>query len=202
MTEAEAQAEVDRRVGSAATERIAAFLAMVVAENASQNLIAPSTIETVWSRHALDSVQLLALAGERRGMWIDIGTGGGFPGLVVAMAWPDPVILVEPRRRRAAFLQESAEALGLANVTVCQAKVEAIGDHRASIISARAVASVENLLHAGRRCGTPETRWLLPRGRVQPAELAALQSRRTMFHVEHSITDPESAILVIDGARA
>lgn len=202
MTEDEARAEISHRVGEEATARIADFLAMVVVENGVQNLIAPSTIEAIWSRHALDSVQLVKFAHNRAGLWIDVGTGGGFPGMVVALARPEPMLLVEPRRRRADFLRASAETLGLDHVTVRQTKIEAIVNAKAAIISARAVASVENLLHAGHRCATSETRWLLPRGRIDPAELAMLQNRRTMFHVEHSITDPESAILVIDGAGA
>ena len=202
MTEEEARAHVARIVGDDATRRIATFLDRVVSENAEQNLIAPSTIATIWLRHALDSIQLLPLAAGREGLWIDIGTGGGFPGLVIAIAWDGPVMLVEPRRRRAAFLTDAANAMGLTNVTVRQGKVESIEGERAGIISARAVASVENLLHAARHCGTPHTRWLLPRGKIDPADLAGLRGGRTMFHVEQSITDERSAILVIDGAPA
>lgn len=202
MTEEEAQRAVAERVDAPAFEGIANFLAMVRHENAAQNLVAPSTIETIWARHALDSAQLLALAAGCDGLWIDIGTGGGFPGMVVALARRQPTMLIEPRRRRAQFLRDCAMALGLDHVTVRQARVEAIGRHAAAVISARAVAGIENLLHAARQCGTPETRWLLPRGRVDPAELTALNNRQTMFHVEQSITDPASSILVIDGIAA
>ncbi|WP_242097295.1 16S rRNA (guanine(527)-N(7))-methyltransferase RsmG [Sphingomonas sp. CROZ-RG-20F-R02-07] len=202
MTEAEARGLAVTMIGNNAAARVAEFAAMVVTENAAQNLIAPSTIETIWSRHVVDSLQLLPHAEERSGLWIDIGTGGGFPGMIVALVRSAPILLVEPRRRRAEFLESCAAALGLKHVTVVAAKVETVTDRPAAIISARAVASVENLLHAAKRCVTPATRWLLPRGRIDPAELASLQNRGTMFHVEHSITDPESRILVIDGAGA
>lgn len=201
MIEEEARAAVVAIVGDDAASRVGQFLAMVVEENGRQNLIAPSTIDMIWRRHALDSVQLLHLAN-RDGLWVDIGTGGGFPGMVVAIARRQPMFLVEPRRRRAAFLQDSAKAMGLDHVTVFASRIETIGRHDAAVISARAVSNVENLLHAGRQCGTPATRWILPRGRIDPAELTVLTNRGVMFHVEQSVTGAASSILVIDGALA
>ena len=199
MTEAEARDRIIRQFGVPASERVAVFLAMVRAENAGQNLIAPSTVDQIWSRHALDSAQLAPLG--REGLWIDIGTGAGFPGLVVALLWARPMLLVEPRRRRAAFLTQCVERLDLKHVRVAATKIEQIADI-ASTISARAVASVENILHMAARCAKEDTRWLLPRGRFSDTDVAALRQHwRGVFHVEQSLTDPESSILVIDGAR-
>ena len=90
------------------------------------------------------------------------------------------------------------ERLRLSHATVRAAKVEAV-EGRFSTISARAVASVEKLLQAAEHCATPETRWILPRGRIEAEELARLQRDRTrVFHVEHSLTDPQSSILIVD----
>ena len=205
MTEDEARTWVLERFGPVATERVAAFVAMVVEEAAHQNLIAPSTIPTIWERHVVDSLQLVALAGpETDAMrWLDIGTGGGFPGMVVALVREGPVDLVEPRRRRADFLQLCVARLGLGGqVRVHASKVEnATAD--AAIISARAVASLENLLRGAAHCATTETRWLLPRGRLDKAEITALQKPwHFMFHVEQSVTNPESSIVVLDRVRA
>ncbi|RZM33276.1 MAG: 16S rRNA (guanine(527)-N(7))-methyltransferase RsmG, partial [Sphingomonas sp.] len=107
MTEDDAQSWTTERFGAEATERLNAFVAMVVEEAPHQNLIAPSTIPTIWDRHVVDSLQLIALAGADTSAkrWLDIGTGGGFPGMVVALVREGPVDLVEPRRRRADFLQ-------------------------------------------------------------------------------------------------
>lgn len=196
MTESDAQAWISERFGADAANRMGGFLRLVVAENDRQNLIAPSTIAQIWARHAADSAQLVPLG--RDGLWIDIGTGGGFPGIVVALLRAAPVLLVEPRRKRADFLQHCVETLNLRHVHVAGAKIESIED-AADIISARAVASVENLLRIAAGCAKKSTRWLLPRGRSVEADLAALkQSWRGLFHVEQSLTDPESSILVLD----
>jgi 16S rRNA (guanine527-N7)-methyltransferase len=202
MTEDEAKAWVTGRFGEHATGRIEAFLDMVVAEAPHQNLIAPSTIASIWARHAVDSLQLAGMAKEATS-WIDIGTGGGFPGLVVAIVAPVRIVLVEPRRRRADFLGLCIARLGLGDrVTVQARKIETVVG-TADIISARAVASVENLLHAAAHCATTGTRWLLPRGRLDEEELAALHKHwRFMFHVEQSVTNPESSIVVLDKVSA
>lgn len=197
MTEEEARDRIAADHGAAAAARVAAFLDMVVAENTRQNLVAPSTIDRMWTRHALDSAQLVPLA--RDGPWLDIGTGGGFPGLVVALLRSDPMTLVEPRRKRAAFLKACVEHFALRHVNVAVGKVEAIS-HVAATISARAVGSIEKLLQIAGHCAKVDTRWLLPRGRLAEADLAELRAKwRGVFHVEHSLTDPSSSILVVDG---
>lgn len=193
MTEDEAQGWITERFGTAATDRVAAFLARVVRENTSQNLIAPASIEAIWARHALDSAQLLPLAPAGWTTWLDIGTGGGFPGMVIALLEPQrTVIMAEPRTKRAAFLAECTVEFGLPDAVVEQRKVQAI-TCGADVISARAVAGVEKLLRDARHCATPQTTWLLPRGHSRLEELGP---QRTMFHVEHSVTHASSVILV------
>ena len=203
MNEDQARDWAVERFGADAAARIDWFLDRVVVENDQQNLISPSTIGTIWSRHAVDSAQLIPLADRADGQWIDIGTGGGFPGMIVAIAWPGRVALVEPRKKRAEFLQECVDGLGMGDrVTVHAAKIEAV-PLQADIISARAVATVENLLRAAVHCGKQETRWLLPRGRLDEREIKTLKRQwRFVFHVEHSITSAESSIVILDRVEA
>ncbi len=193
MTEDDARAWMAEHFSVEINSRVAQFVDVVIAANATQNLISPTTVDTIWGRHVVDSAQLLALAPAGAGSWIDIGTGGGFPGMIVALCWHGRTIMVEPRRRRAVFLQEAVDRFELTGrATVHAAKVEAVQE-KSDVISARAVASVEKLLQAASGCAKPETRWILPRGR------SSTETDGDLFHVEQSITDPESRIVLIDG---
>lgn len=197
MTEEEARSWVAERFDAQAAAKLERMAVMVAEETERQNLIAPSTVPSIWSRHMVDSLQLVDLA-PADGAWVDIGTGGGFPGLAVAIVRDTALHLVEPRRKRATFLAEAAAALGLPHVTVHASKVETVSI-RAKTISARAVASVAALVEAARHVASRDTVWLLPRGRITPEELAGLPQHARVFHVEQSLTDPESQIVVLRG---
>lgn len=199
MTEDEAKALIVEVGGLAALDRMSAFLALVVEENERQNLVAPSTLTTMWSRHAADSVQLIRFTRPGATSWLDIGTGGGFPGLAVALVTSYQVTLVEPRRRRAEFLASCVARFGvMGRVVVKQSGVEQVHGSF-DIISARAVAPVRKLLQSAAHCGNDRTQWLLPRGRLTEDDDEVLSGRRAVFHVEQSLTDAASSILVIEG---
>ncbi|MBB4152543.1 16S rRNA (guanine527-N7)-methyltransferase [Sphingomonas jinjuensis] len=197
MTEEEARAWVADKAGADTMASIERFLAMVTDENDRQNLIAPSTIATIWNRHALDSAQLLALAPAGAVSWLDIGSGGGFPGVIVALMSDAHVTMVEPRRRRAEFLAHAVEVLGL-DAVVHHSKIEAV-EERFDVISARAVAAVDKLGAIAGHCAHAATRWLLPRGQLDETTLSTLVRKRRVFHVEQSVSDPASSILVVEG---
>lgn len=181
-------------------DRLDRFAAMLVAENERQNLIAASTVPTLWVRHIADSAQLLALDAGNEGLWIDLGSGPGLPGLVVAILSERPMLLVESRKRRCEFLRDASAALGLDHVEVAEAALERVASRAASTISARAFAPLDKLIGLSTRFSTESTRWLLPKGRNAVKELALLpEAWQRMFHVEQSLTDAESQILVGDG---
>lgn len=204
MTEQDARDWIEARFGVERTALLARFADRIVAETAHQNLIAASTIDYIWERHLLDSAQLVPLADSAsEGAWIDIGSGAGFPGIVAAILTDRPVVLVEPRARRATLLRDMAADLGLTNVVVHQAKIEKLpADRPAAIITARAVARLAALFAIGHRHSDADTIWVLPKGRSATEELAEAKADwRGMFHVEHSITDPTSSIVVARGVR-
>jgi 16S rRNA (guanine527-N7)-methyltransferase len=93
--------------------RLDAYVALLNTWQSAMNLIAPSTIAAIWTRHIVDSLQLLALAPEAK-TWVDLGSGGGFPGIVIACALKPPAIvhLVESNTKKAAFLREAARVTG------------------------------------------------------------------------------------------
>jgi 16S rRNA (guanine527-N7)-methyltransferase len=200
-TEETARAIVTEWADQAALERLDRLVALLAEENARQNLIAATSLPRVWQRHLADSAQLLAHVSREtagQGAWLDLGTGAGFPGLVIAALRPEwDVRLVESRRRRCEWLERARSALGLPRCQVIAARVEAVESFAASVISARAFAPLPKLLDLSTRFSTGRTLWLLPKGRSAAQELAALpESKRRMFHVEQSLTDPEAGIVV------
>ncbi|MEN2748621.1 16S rRNA (guanine(527)-N(7))-methyltransferase RsmG [Sphingomonas sp. T9W2] len=204
MIEADARDWIESRFGSERTALLAHFAERIVAETAHQNLIAASTVDHIWDRHLLDSAQLVPLTDDASpGDWVDIGSGAGFPGIVAAVLTDRRVVLVEPRARRATLLTEMAQALGLTNVVVHQAKIEKLAaDRPAAIISARAVAKLSALFAIGHRHSDSDTIWVLPKGRSAAEEVAEAGTEWVgTFHVEHSVTDPTSSIVVARGVR-
>lgn len=202
MTEGEAKTWIEQRFGADTIARIERFAAQVVEESERQNLIARSTLDSIWARHILDSAQLIPFGGriDAATRWLDIGSGAGLPGAIVALLTPAQVTLVEPRRRRAEFL---AEALRDApNAKVLASKVEAVEVPTQHVISARAVAPVNELLRATRHLTDISTRYIFPRGRSVHVELeSARLGWHGLFHVEPSITDAQSGILIAEEVR-
>ncbi|WP_242138047.1 MULTISPECIES: 16S rRNA (guanine(527)-N(7))-methyltransferase RsmG [unclassified Sphingomonas] len=199
MTEDEAKAWIADRHGVAAVDRLGVLVDHVRFEAVRQNLIAPSTIDHIWNRHIVDSAQLLQHAPDA-GQWLDIGSGAGFPGMVLALLGAHHISLVEPRRRRATFLAELGAALAVSErVDVHCSRVESV-TVIADVITARAVASLDNLFAWSAHTATPETRWILPKGKSAMEEVAsAKRAWHGVFHVEHSITDPASMIILASG---
>jgi 16S rRNA (guanine527-N7)-methyltransferase len=197
MTEDDARAWIVGRFGDEAEKRISTFVDHVVSENASQNLISPASVASIWSRHVVDSAQLLLLVPDDWVSWLDVGTGGGFPGMIIALLSPDrTVAMVEPRGKRAGFLKDCIKQAALAHAQVVASKVEAV-TLVSDVISARAVGAIGKILRAASHCATAETTWLLPRGRSGAQDVDDTGS--LVFHVEHSLTDPGSVILVGSG---
>ena len=181
-----------------AVDRVARFAQLLASANDQQNLVSPSTLSAIWRRHLIDSAQL-ALLDDSDGTWLDIGSGGGLPGLVLALLLDRQFVLCEPRRLRVAFLTQTCEALGARNVTIAPMKVQAL-QTSASTISARAVAGIEQIIAAAHHCATVETCWILPRGKSGRSELQALtRGMGGKFHVKQSLTDPEAVIVVASG---
>ena len=189
-----------RNVSRETFEKLEAYAAMLREENDRQNLVSASTIDRLWDRHILDSAQLARFEPGEGASWVDIGSGAGLPGIVLACLVAGPVTLIEPRRLRADFLHRVCESLRL-NATVFPGKAErAQGKYQ--VVTARAVARLAQLLKISAHLSTRNTVWALPKGRSTPAELAeARQSWQGTFHVEQSVTDVDSYIVVATGVR-
>ncbi|RJF93716.1 16S rRNA (guanine(527)-N(7))-methyltransferase RsmG [Sphingomonas cavernae] len=206
MTEDEARAWLQSEIGVSreTMERIERFIGFLFDESERQNLIAASTRGHVWARHIVDSAQLLPLAKDAGvGAWIDLGSGAGFPGLIIAALTERPMMLVESRRKRVEFLKQAVELLGVAaHVSVLGVRVETVPVQQAAVISARAFAPLDRLFTLGARFSRSGTLWLLPKGRNAQSELeAARDTWQGVFHVKQSVTDADSSIIVAQGVK-
>jgi 16S rRNA (guanine527-N7)-methyltransferase len=199
MTEEDAKAWLNDNldVSRETWEQLEAFVAFLRREAQQQNLISAATIDHIWSRHIVDSAQLLRFAPDG-GAWLDLGSGAGFPGIVVALLSPRPVTLVESRGRRIDYLNRAIRLLDLEGRTaVAGMPVERLETAPYSVISARAFAPLPKLLDLSQRFSTQKTLWLLPKGRNAVKELHEAHGRWNLdFAVEPSVTDSEAGILV------
>lgn len=153
-------------------QRLELFEARLIEENRRQNLIARSTEAEFWTRHLLDSAQLTEHIPPTAKTCLDVGSGAGLPGIVLATMTNAAYTLVEPRRLRADFLQRVAIELGLIDrVEILCAKIEKIARLQLDVITARAFASLSNTLKATQHLTQPRTVWLLPKGRNAQAEI-------------------------------
>ena len=178
--------------------RLERLVAALVEENERQNLVSAPSLASVWQRHIVDSAQLLChVPRETCSPWLDLGTGAGFPGLVIAALRPEArVVMVESRPLRAAWLEQMRIAMGLECAEVLPQRLELLESAPFRTISARAFARFDRLLRLSARFSTADTTWLLPKGRSAHQELQSLDGWQHMFRVEQSLTNSEAGIVV------
>ncbi len=167
-----------------------------------KNLIGPATVDEIWSRHFADSLQLRKIEPSAV-TWIDIGTGAGFPGLVIAADLADiptaRVHLIEADHRRCAFLRETARAMGV-NVIIHCGRAEDILKHLplVNVITARAVAPLCKLVDLASPLLEQGAKCLFPRGRTYPSELTDLKVKSNFeISIIPSLTDPAAAVIKV-----
>lgn len=183
-------------------ERLEKYAALLRKWNPAINLVAKSTLDDLWSRHMLDSAQIFSLAPEDTTSWVDLGSGGGFPALVVsAMALesnPDlQMTLVESDQRKSTFLRTVIRELGL-NAKVIAKRIENVSDVQAQVISARALASLGQLFDWSEAYRLPESIAIFPKGATVEKEIKeALASWGFVTEKFTSKTDSQATILKI-----
>ena len=165
------------------------------------NLVSDSTLKDLWKRHFLDSAQIFDLTPPTPQGWLDLGSGAGFPGLVLYMLGAKPLTLVESDSRKAAFLAEAARAMG-SDAKIVNRRVEALEPWPVDVITARAFAPLPRLLHLARAFITPSTTLLLLKGEDVEAELTEA-SKSWSMQVERfaSRSDPRGVVLRLRGLR-
>lgn len=167
------------------------------------NLVGPKTLPEIWDRHFADSAQLLGLAGRGKS-WLDFGAGAGFPGLVIALLDPTArLTLVESIAKKCRFLLEAAGALDVAaQVTIENRRIETLPRQKFDVITARALAGLEQLFDWGLPYAGSGTRWILPKGaRVQDELAIAIDRFAFDYSLEPSQTDDAARIVVASGVK-
>lgn len=182
-------------------DRLNAYADCLVDWNGRMNLIARSTVGDLWHRHMLDSAQLWSYMPEGAKTMVDLGSGAGFPGLVLAIMGAEKkdfhVHLIESTGKKATFLHAAAESAGV-SVTVHNARIEAVEPFIADVITARALAPLEKLIGYGQRFAGPHTRHLYLKGQHVGDELTQAHKIWTMT-VDRmaSTSDPRGSVLSV-----
>lgn len=194
--------DVGVNVSRETLDRLEHYLALLNKWNPKINLVSPNTLVEAWTRHFVDSAQIFNLVPENTSSWVDLGTGGGFPGMVVAILGkelnPDlEVSMVESDVRKCAFLRTVARETGI-NATVYNKRIEAVDPLNADVVSARALAALPLLLELSTRHVKSGGKLLFPKGMRWKSEVEEARKSWTFALENHtSVTDPNAVILEI-----
>ena len=183
--------DVSRETG----QRLETYVALVEKWQPRINLVSPKSIPDIWMRHVWDSAQLAPLIAADTKRILDVGSGGDFPGLVLAMLCDAECHLVESDQRKAVFLSTVIRECGL-TAKVHNSRVETLADLDASVITARALAPLDRLLQLLARQLTPGTRCLFLKGARVDAEIATAGEMVNLRHRLHpSLTNPDGFVI-------
>jgi 16S rRNA (guanine527-N7)-methyltransferase len=175
--------------------RLQAYAALLIQWSTRSNLVGRDTLPDLWRRHILDSAQLHPLIPDSSRSLIDLGSGAGFPGLVLAILDVPGVELVEADTRRCAFLREAAR-ITEAKVTLRPCRIQAVPPHPVDVVTARACAPLDRLLDLAEPFLAPKTLCLFPKGERFEEELTLAREDWTMSaSVEQSLSDRRGVIL-------
>ena len=187
--------------------RLDRFVAVLLTWQDTTQLIASSTVAHLWTRHIADSLQLIDAAPKAR-TWVDLGSGGGFPGLVLACALvdtPDAVVhLVESNMKKAAFLREAVRATNV-HAVVHAERIEIFTQgfaDQADVVTARALAPLKRLLEQSFGLLTTGALGVFPKGQDVEAELTEASKYWTIdAELIQSKTDPRGRIVLVRDAK-
>lgn len=208
MTSEKAKAQVQRSVSRETFERLEVIASLLTKWQKTINLVAPNSVPDLWARHIADSLQLIHHVPAHLVLWTDLGSGGGFPGLVVAAVLAERdgafVNLVESDTRKAAFLREAARLADLP-VTVHPQRIELVAQALApdtQVVSARALAPLPKLLELAAPFFAAGALGVFPKGRDFERELTEARKDWTLdIELQRSLEDPDGRILLVTRAE-
>jgi len=188
-------------VSSETLKRLDRYAELLIEWNQMFNLVSASTIPHIWKRHFLDSAQLRRFIPATTTTIADLGSGAGFPGLVLAILGAPEIHLIESVGKKAKFLRTVADELKL-DVVVRNERAEQIKDFQADVITARACASLLELLVLAKPLVHKETQYVFPKGQNADAELTESRKYWRFEHLKHqSLSDISGSVLVLKDAK-
>lgn len=206
MNRAEVEIPAWLNVSRETLERLFAFCALVEKWNPAINLVSKSGIAEIWHRHVIDSAQLIRQIPSQGGKWGDLGSGGGFPGIILAILakeiYPEAaLILVESDRRKSVFLSEAARLLDI-SVTIKTQRIEDLEPLQVDVLTARALAPLSNLCDYAYRHLTPDGVAIFPKGAAAVREIEDAK-KQWQFNCDtmQSYTDPAALVLAVRGIQ-
>ncbi|MCY3880278.1 MAG: 16S rRNA (guanine(527)-N(7))-methyltransferase RsmG [Rhodobacteraceae bacterium] len=202
----EAEFSARENVSRETLERLRIYASLLREWNPSAKLVATSTLPELWTRHFLDSAQILRFGPHGELHWLDIGSGGGFPGMVLAIIAAERTpaarfTLVEAAWRKCQFLRKVAAETGIP-VKLCESRFETLDRQCADAVTARAVAPLKALMEMAARHLAPGGICLFPKGAARRKDIdQAGGDWNFELREQVSVTNPEAAILLIRGLR-
>jgi 16S rRNA (guanine527-N7)-methyltransferase len=195
------QFAADTGVSRETLERLSAYAALLVKWQARINLVSTATLDDLWRRHMLDSAQLVPLLPAETKSLVDLGSGAGFPGLVLAILGVPAVHLIESDQRKCIFLGEAARAAGVW-ATIHNTRIESIEGVTTGLVTARACAPLDQLLTYAQKFLWHDGKALFLKGAAVEEELVGARKNWQM-EVERfpSASDPTGCILRIGQVR-
>jgi 16S rRNA (guanine527-N7)-methyltransferase len=207
LSEASAQALLSSSIGASreTLDRFRVYQALLERWAPRINLVGASTLPNFWSRHILDSAQILPLAPESALSWVDFGSGAGFPGLVLSALLVDrpnaSMRLIEASAKRCAFLREAARAMET-QVEIIQAKLEDVTPSPCDVITARAFTSLDRLIAYAVPWLHDQSQALFPKGEEVEAEIAEASTRWQFQSIVYpSISDSRGCVVKISNCH-
>ncbi len=206
MNEAEAKAYLADRVSRETMQRLQIYVDMLIKWQKAINLVAPGTLPDAWARHIVDSAQIFPLVDKTQGKWLDMGSGGGFPGLVCAIlaAEAAPLIdfhFIESDLRKCAFLRDVARQTNL-SIHVMSRRIEDAPPQNADIISARALSDLSKLCTLSYRHLATDGQCLFLKGQSAAQEIdSAKESWQMSLTAYPSVTSDDGQIIEIKELR-
>ena len=186
--------EFSKSQGAIIIEKINIYKEMLLEENERINLISKTTAGDIEDRHFLDSIQLIALIDDKTHSIVDIGTGAGLPGILLAIAGCKSVYLVEKQAKKCDFLNRVNNKLGL-DMHILNLRMEDIGDKQFDYVVSRAFAKLNKIISITKKITHKNSKYILLKGKTFLDEIKSVNKKRFNINYIDSITSPDSKII-------